>query len=266
MSMPSKWLPSMETIQDNIVFAHMTRHSRWPSLRTTVWLFIAAVLVGIGSAVALLVVGPTLPPAIAEPLDYVFTSIWLVVALLSPPVAALVTTITTVTDVQSEAYRLVRVSLLPREEIVSGHIYAALYRLRLLWVLVLGLFLLSTTVDVAFLTLPYQGYPVATSVLDLVAWFLGVVTGIAVNWLAVCFGVWQALRWKYVGRAVGAFVVMFVLGYPALVLVYRSMFNYVVNTTSVASLICFLVSFFFSVSISVYGLTKVIREKAKDCI
>ncbi len=208
MSMPSKWLSSMETIQANPVFAHMTWHSRWPSLRTTVWLFIAAVLVGTGGTAALLFVDPPLNTPSAQLAASVIVLSGLAVVLLSPPVAAVMTTIATVTDVQSEAYRLMQVSLLPKEEIVSGYLYAALYRLRLLWVLAFGLFPPLTAV-VTIYSWSWDG-PVSAAVNALIMWIIGMALGYALNRLAVCFGVWQSLRSRRIGPAVTT--VMVILG------------------------------------------------------
>jgi hypothetical protein len=269
MSMPSKWLPSVETIQANLVFARLTRHSRRPSPRTTMRLFVAAFLVGTGDAVALLATNLVFLTDIGE----VIVMSGLAVAFLSPPVAAVMTIVTTMADVQSEAYQLVRASLLPREEILLGYLYAALYRLRLLWVLALGLLPPLVAVLLAGDILLYtsaDGVPVTVVLAALAVWLVSVAAGFALNWLAVCIAVWQSLRWKRVELAIAAVIVLFagieVLGCVALALVYWLMFNCVVQTGSVAPLICFPVFILYFVGISVRVLTNVIREKAEDCI
>ncbi len=247
MSKPSKWLPSMEAIQTNAVFARLTRHSRWPSLRTTVRLFGAALLVGAGGAVALLVVGPTLTPATAELLGYVFILSGLAVVLLSPPVAALVTIITTVTDVQSEAYQLMRMSLLPKEEIVSGYIYAALYRLRLLWVLAFGLLSPPVVVILAgdiLLDAHTGGIPIMVVLAAPAIWSIGVMEGIAANWVAACIAVWQALRKKRIEIAI-------------------------ITTLALLSVTGLLIPLAVSLALMGYvipRLTDTIRKKAEGCI
>ncbi len=267
MSMPSKWLPSVETIQANLVFARLMWHSRWPSPRTAVRLFVTAFLVGVAGAVILLVTNLVFLTDIGE----VVVLGSLAVALLSPPVAALVTVITTVTDVQSEAYRLMRVSLLPKEEIVSGYLYAALYRLRLLWVLVFGLLLPLAAILLAASLLFDTGLIGIPGVLFVLAvWLTGAAMGCALNWLAVYIAVWQSLRWEQVGPAIAAVIVLFagieVLGCVALPLVYWLMFTRAVQTRSVVSLICFPVFILYFVGASVCVLANVIREKAEGCI
>jgi hypothetical protein len=267
MSTLFKWFPSMETLQTNVVFARLTRHSRWPSPRTTVWLFIAAFLMGMAGAAALLVTDLVFLTDIGE----VVALGSLAVALLSPPVAAVMTVITTVTDVQSEAYRLMRVSLLPKEEIVSGYLYAALYRLRLLWVLVFGLLLPLAAILLAASLLFDTGLIGIPGVLFVLAvWLTGAAMGCALNWLAVCIAVWQALRWKHVGPAIAAVIVLFagieVLGCVALPLVYWLMFTRAVQTRSAVSLICFPVFVLYFVGTSVCVITNAIREKAEGCI
>jgi hypothetical protein len=199
MSTLFKWLPSMETLQTNVVFARLTRHSRWPSPRTTMRLFVAALLVGTGGAVARLVVDPFLRTTAIR----VIALSGLAVVLLSPPVAALVTTITTVADMQSEAHRLTQVSLLSKEEIVSGYLYAALYRLRLLWVLVFGLLLpLVATFLIAGLLCDADLIGIPGALFVLAVWLTGAAMGGVFNWLAVCIGVWQSLRSRRLGPAV----------------------------------------------------------------
>jgi hypothetical protein len=269
MSMLPKWLPSVETIRDNVVLARVTRHSRWPSLRTTVWLFVAAFLVGTGGTVALLVVSPTLNAA--ELLGYVFILGGQAVSFLSPPVAAVMAVIATVTDVRSEAYQLMRLSLLPREEIVSGYIYAALYRLRLLWVLAFGLLLPLVATLLTVSLLPEASlFGILEVLFVLAAWSTGAALGGVFNWLAVCIAVWQALRWKHVGLAIAVVIVLLgwteVLGWVALLLVNSLVFGGAVQTGSEVSLICCYPVFFFLVSIVVYGLTRVIRERAESFI
>jgi hypothetical protein len=271
MSMPFKWLPSVEAIRDNVVFFRLTRHSRWPSPRTTVWLFGVVFLVGTGGAAALLFVDPAFLTDIGELVGTVIVLGGLAVAFLSPPVAAVITVITTAADVQSEAYQLMRVSLLPREEIVLGYIYAALYRLRLLWVLAFGWSLLSIAVVIFLLGPPYQGDPVAVPVLvvmvALLVWFISMVIGAAVNWLAVCIAVWQSLCRKRVGIAIiAALAVLWVTGgVPACASCLA--FAWVASASeAVVALICYPVSFFFLARTSVSGLTKMIRKKAEGCI
>ncbi len=272
MSIPSIWLSSIEMIQANRVFARLTRHSRWPSPRTTVWLFVAALLVGIGSAVALLVVDPSLNTPLAQLITNVIALSGLAVALLSPPVAALVTVIATVTDVQSEAYELMRVSLLPREEIVSGYLYAALYRLRLLWVLALGLLPPPVAILLAgdiLLDASTDGIPIMVVLAAPAVWLISVAVGVAVNWLAVCIAVWQALCWKRVGIAsINTLAMLGVMGgllscasCPALTWVTS-----IEVGGAVAVLICCLIYFLHIIGYALPALTKAIRKKAEGCI
>jgi hypothetical protein len=154
---------------------------------------------------------------------------------------------------------------------VSGYIYAALYRLRLLWVLAFGLLLPLVATLLTVSLLPEASlFGILEVLFVLAAWSTGAALGGVFNWLAVCIAVWQALRWKHVGLAIAAVIVLLgwteVLGWVALPLVNWVMFDSVFQTGSVALLICFPVGFFFLVSIVVYGLTRVIREKAEGCI
>jgi hypothetical protein len=265
MSMPSKWLPSMEAIRDNAVFVRLTRHSRWPSPRTTVWLFVAAFLVGTGDAAALLFIEPFLN-TIAQLVNRVIFLSGPAVVLLSSPVAALVTIIATVTDMRSEAYRLMRVSILPREEIVSGYIYAALYRLRLLWVLEFGLLTLPTLVVATYW---FWVRPTLTAIAALVTWAASIIAGIAVNWLAVCIAVWQSLCRKRVGTAIITTLALLSATGGLLSCASCLALDWVANREmgdAATALVCCLIHFLPIMGYAIPALTYTIRKKAKDCI
>jgi hypothetical protein len=272
MSMPPKWLPSVEAIRDNIVFVRLTRHSRWPSLQTTMRLFGVAFLVGMGGAVILLFTDPAFHTDIGELVGTVIVVSGLAVAFLSPPVVAVITVIATVTNMRSEVHRLMQVSPLPREEIVSGYIYAALYRLRLLWVLAFGLLpppvAVLLTGDILLDTYT-GGIPIMVVLAAPVIWLIGVMEGVAVNWVAACIAVWQSLCRKRVGTAI--ITTLALLSATGGLLSCASCFalDWVANREvgdAAAALGCCLIHFLPIMGYAIPALTYAIRKEAKDCI
>jgi hypothetical protein len=258
-----------EKSQTHPLLARLARPGRWPSFQTTVRLFVAAFLVGVAGAVALLFVNPIFGTALEQLAARVIALSGLAVALLSPPVAVVVTVITTAADVRSEAYQLMRVSLLPKEEILSGYIYAALYRLRLLWVLAFGLLAPPTAV----VTTAYWLWerPIFVAVVALAVWVNGTAMGLSANWLAVCIAVWQALRKKRIETTIittlallsvtGLFMplaVSLVLGCAYYTLFYES--------GVAVTLACGSPFFLALMGYVIPRLTGMIREKAGGCI
>ncbi len=238
-------------IQDNAVFVRLTRHSRWPSLRTTVWLFVAALLLGVAGAAALLFVDPTTGTALEQLVGRMIALSGSAVALLGLPVGALITVITTATDVHGEAYQLVRASLLSKKEIVSGYIFAALYRLRLLWVLAFGLLALPTVV--ATTTYWLRERPIFVAVAALAFWVNGMVAGLSANWLAVCIAVRQAMCREHIEIAIITTLALLSVVGPLMSL-------------AAVTFVCGSPYFFVLIGHIIPRLTYTIREKAESCI
>jgi len=115
--------------QTNPVFAHLTRRSAWPSLRLTLGLAI-----GVGLVISLLVAYAqgTILDAMILQVTYLF---W----LLAPSLATLITVIVTGRFLRSAAFTALCQTPLAPGVIVRGLILSALYRVRLLLVLMIAL-------------------------------------------------------------------------------------------------------------------------------
>src|SRR5579859_3698426 len=116
-------------IQTNPVFAHLTRHSSWPSLKLTI-----ALALGLGFVNWCMIVYAqgTILDAMILPLTY---SCW----LLAPPIAALITVSATRRYLRSDAYRVLCLTPPASGVITRGLILSALYRVRILLVIMIVL-------------------------------------------------------------------------------------------------------------------------------
>lgn len=144
-------------MEQNPIYARLVRHSGWPSLQSTVVLYVLLVVI---SLVAVWV-GLNYP---YRTTIFLGTSAWRVapavlfvclgVVLFVPPLAGAITAAATAQDVQGDAYRIMLLSDLSAEQIVQGYLWAALYRLRVVWAVAftpLPLLLLLAWYDTRFL-------------------------------------------------------------------------------------------------------------------
>lgn len=196
----------------NPIYDHLTRHRRPPSVRLTVLIFGAASLVltvtdlnlvaqGWGSSA--LNIGIT-----ALPLITMFLS--LIVFLLSPFLAATLSAIYTVNAVSDEAFVLLRLSGVPPKRMVRGFLFAAVFRLRLLWGVCYGLLLpllASFSIDwsMSALTRPSQRFDyfidyILPVILIVV---IGALLGTVMNALAVALAVRSGLRSRSLATTIG---------------------------------------------------------------
>lgn len=130
---------AIRSIATNPIFVRLTR--RGISLRVTVrianvsLLFSALVGIGIGAGFSGTAAGVEMYTLIAFVLS-------IPVAFYAPMVAAFAATIASA-DVQSEDYTMLKLTLITPQRIVNGYVFSALYRLRVLHAVVIGLSLLG---------------------------------------------------------------------------------------------------------------------------
>jgi hypothetical protein len=138
-----------------------------------------------------------------DPLSAVLLVTAVVLTLLTPPIVASVATNLTARDVSSEPYELVQLTTLPRASLVHGYVFAALYRMRLLIsltvglmpALVIGLVQISLLVLVTVYTSNMAPFPEQTIPLSL-EWVALVIGLWGMIYLAAASGVGLAIRWR----------------------------------------------------------------------
>lgn len=170
--------------QPNPIFDRALQHSRWPSPRTTWILFGVFILVGLVYIWFVYLVDRDDTLAISISL-IVFGLSSLLVAILSAPLSALVTCLNLPKEISGDAFQTLRLTGLSRRKIVVGYLLISLYRLRLLWVLTFGMLFVLAFLLAKSLSL-YDA---------LFATITGGVIGTALNWLAICTGLWASVRW-----------------------------------------------------------------------
>lgn len=123
-------------MRHNPIFRQLIPRPRWPDPVSAAFLFLALVIGGTLWIVSRFQAAlPSLQFVMLPTLGIASGA----VALLSPALAALVTAIASGHAVTSESYPLLLLSTLTDRDILRGHLMAAIYRLRLLWVICFAL-------------------------------------------------------------------------------------------------------------------------------
>jgi hypothetical protein len=176
------------TRQPNPIFERALQHSRWPSLKATLFFFWLFVMAGVIYSVSL---------------DYVFqrpnfrinkitfnvamsySLFSFLIAIFSAPISASITGRYLANAVKTSHFQAVRLTDLPRRRIVSGYLLAALFRLRVLWAFIYGMLFVLPIVMESDHTEVWAVLEVSTA-----CWLVCV----SLNWLAVCAGLWASIH------------------------------------------------------------------------
>ncbi len=184
----------------NLLFDHLTRR-RWPSESQAAALLLILVFGG-SSCVAISVAALKEMPSINFALPLIAVALTsLLIALVSPFISAAVTAIGTVQMASDETLMMLKLTDLPPEAIVQGMLMAALYRLRLLWVLCYGLLVPLWVMLYSVLAEPFSLGDESAIAFWIV--LCAALLGTGANWLAVSSAVAAGLAWRKVGPAVG---------------------------------------------------------------
>jgi hypothetical protein len=187
-------------LQPNPVFVRLTRNCKWPSGRVALWLGF-----GLGLVTLFLTSHATLHMKDFEmnPLCAVLFVTAVVLTLLAPAIVASLATGLTARDVSSEPYELVQLTTLPKIALVQGYVFAALYRMRVLISLTVGLIpaLVIGVVQLGLLVLvtlyTSNMAPFLQQVVSLSLDFMAIVIGLwGIAFLATASGVGLAIRWR----------------------------------------------------------------------
>jgi hypothetical protein len=112
---------------DNPLVQQVAQRGRWPSLRTVIWFAF-----GLGLAMtAILTIAIRHMPITGALVVWPSVFGWLV-TLFAPPVIGMVSGVSTVRTVSSEAFELVRLTNLSAQEIIRGLVGRVFYRMRVL--------------------------------------------------------------------------------------------------------------------------------------
>ena len=188
------------TLRSNPVFVRLTGNCKWPSARVALWLSF-----GLGLAALFLTSQAALRMRAfdMDPLSAVLMVTAVVLTLLTPSIVASVATNLTSRDVSSEPYELVQLTTLPKNALVQGYVFAALYRMRLLISLTVGLMpaLVIGLVQISFLVLvtlyTSNMAPFLEQIVPLSLVFVATVIGLwGITFLATASGVGLAIRWR----------------------------------------------------------------------
>lgn len=136
----------MPNLDENPLFAHLTRGSRWPSLKVTL-------LLALGGAAAVWIAWLLAGEEWHGWFGSLITTSAIIVLVVSPLILSYVGTSFTRRELQSEAYQLLHLTPLSKQTIVEGFVFAWLHRFRLL---------LAATVALSS-GLPLAGYREAQS-------------------------------------------------------------------------------------------------------
>jgi hypothetical protein len=193
----------------NPLYDHLTRRSRWPSLRLTLWLAFGLGLVTLTiSALSL----SSIPQAGAlRTTALILMLVGALVTLVAPPVVAVFAAVLTARDARTGGHELMRLTPLSKAAIVRGYAFAVLFRLRVLLALVVAL-MPALVVEALYMTalgraiffniacnlmhpelchiMPWSLPPEAGRIFSLVLGTWGLIL------LAAALGVWLALRWR----------------------------------------------------------------------
>ena len=237
----------------NPVVARLTRRGKWPSARAALWLAF-----GLGLASLAITTWETLHMESDKlgTFSTVLLVLVLLVTILSPPITAVVATILASRDVRNEMHELLRVTTLSEATLVKGYVFAALHRMRILLMLVVGLMpalavgmvQVGILVSVIFYSMmlpppPYSldgtyGSPPGIDSADVtgpalasIAFSIGLW---GLHWLAAALGVGLALRWggsTMVTIIAPMAMLLIAIGLPVLVLLTNGMGLVVAATT-----------------------------------
>ena len=125
-------------LDENPIFTHLTRRARWPSLRLAFWLAVALAVVYLVLCAVELRRTLTTDHAPFVLSFLLSIPVWMLLIGVSPAVG-IVGVVITQRFVRDEAFDTIRVTPVSPRQLVEGCIGGALYRLRLLLALVLGL-------------------------------------------------------------------------------------------------------------------------------
>jgi hypothetical protein len=198
---------AIHSIATNPIFVRLTR--RGISLEATLW-------IGLGSLLFSLVVGSTFGLMwmdIEDPLIFFITAPISLLLVIYPPIVVIFATLITASDVQNKDHTMLKLTRLSPQQIVIGYVFAALYRLRVLHAIVIGLSFLavfewvsmSLSENASMLSFPQIGVSMAIPL-------IGVFQVVGRGLLGVSLGVALSLLWRQHGPAViGAAAVVIVL-------------------------------------------------------
>jgi hypothetical protein len=240
--------PASHRALTNPIYRHLTRHRRWPSERTSVLLCLAFTLIAIIVLYLLSESRRTLShfgPFVTSFRDgMLFSTIIIIIAFINLPplISAIITAITTASAADEEMFTLVRLTKVKPRVMVTGYLYAALFRLRWLWIVCFGsivplfLSLLMGTLKgnplkalIAFVeSFSSEGYFVLWVVFTVVVFATGS------NILSVCVNLWAGLHFRRIGPSAGVSVITGVVTltmFPIVVLLtyFITRYSYQVN-------------------------------------
>ncbi|MBN1310583.1 MAG: hypothetical protein JXB30_04120 [Anaerolineae bacterium] len=208
----------LQSITTNPLFIRLTRNAKGPSLRDTLWIAGASVLlgalIGIGSGfVTSESIGIRL--AVCGLLSFTLT----IPTALWPSIIAIFAATRTGDDVLSKDYDMLKLTLITPQQIASGYVFAWLYRLRVLFAIAIGLSFmglcqwlgisLSERLSTQSVIASFELFSAACNI-ALSAFVILRVTGLAI--LASAAGVTLSLLWRQRGpAAIVAAIVMIIL-------------------------------------------------------
>jgi len=210
--LPLARISAKQRPESNPVFAHLTRRRTWLTLRTGLILCFALTLIGT------LAVTVAWRPSVRLPGRFspgshpaaVMIIAGITTLIIAPFISAAVATAGTSRFAGDEMFTMLKLTSVSPHAVMRGLLWAALFRLRLLWVICFGLLiplLAAWTIVGIELNRPYAEYYGAfappTTTADFLATaghagqiiLLGGVLGIILNWLALCVGIHNGLRW-----------------------------------------------------------------------
>lgn len=200
----------------NPVYDHLTRRRKWPSVRMAVILGIALTIIGtLAVTIGWRPPAPTPAPhsggmtsPSSAPAQFMIL-LSLMVALSSPFISAALAALTTTRFAEGEAFTMLKLTnILPRK-IIGGVLSAALFRLRLLWVICFGLLIpLLAALTIMSLEMrqifaqfdggtapPITAADIRSALGGVIPVVIGGwVVGMVFNWLAICLGISTGLR------------------------------------------------------------------------
>jgi len=214
----------------NPLFERLTRRATWPDVRTLAVVIVTVCVSGLALIVSAVLADPLARHSpVGVPLPNVILVTNAVIRILSLPVLAVLIISPVVRAIEHGEFGLIQISRLTNNEIVDGFVSAALYRMRIMWAVMVGLILPT------FTTIMYQSVhdirrvflcdtntlscltngriDVMAMQLFVTVFVLAVDTLVYTGWvLLVSYGsVWVALRLRAIGAASGTLLIPLVV-------------------------------------------------------